>query len=284
MNDITLAMSPGEAAAFREMLWSLAQKQAAKYTAGERSSISLETMRELMRSMLMAIDAAGVTAGQSPEDALRRGTEILRQRTEAARELWQSVCLDPPEVRSRAYNDTLRSIGGFFKKYDVRYMAHLIPCGIDYQLCAPVPESLMGVDYILEYLRRISRENRILDRFAPDTVRRLLGAVSPDWPELISNLCEPVIINAAGLLIIGGDPFSLDITPERLSRLTDALYPMPDAGLQSALETAGRRLGVVLGLDGEDAAYAARAAAAARPRVSAALRRSGMEGIFPPLS
>ena len=284
MNDITSVMSPGEAAEFREMLWALAQKQAAKYTAGERSSISLETMRELMRSMLMAISAAGMTAGQSPEDALRRGTEILRRRTETALKLWQSVCLDPPKVRSRAYNDTLRSIGGFFKKYDVRYMAHLIPCGIDYQLCAPVSESLLGVDYILEYLRRVSRENRILDRFAPDTARRLLGAVSPDWPELISNLCEPVIINAAGLLIIGGDPFSLDIAPERLSRLTDALYSMSDSRLQSTLEAAGRRLGGVLGLDAEDTDYIARAAAAVRPRVSAALRRGGMEGIFLPLS
>ena len=88
--------------------------------------------------------------------------------------------------------DTLKSIGRSFDLYDPVLSAHVVPCDIDYQLALPVPDSLLGIDYVHEYLRRLSIENSLLVCIEPEALASLLDSWMPDWRDLVANLYEPV--------------------------------------------------------------------------------------------
>lgn len=128
-------------------LVALLARQARNYTKGESDSVPVETAQALLDSICF-------TLGLDLEDPGERGRELLardlakeltsrreRLRGEMVRGniLWVSLCRALPPVKNRAMQDTLRSIGGFWRRYDFVYLAQEIPCDIDYQLALPVP-------------------------------------------------------------------------------------------------------------------------------------------------
>lgn len=128
-------------------LVALLARQARNYTKGESDSVPVETAQALLDSICF-------TLGLDLEDPGERGRELLardlakeltsrreRLRGEMVRGniLWVSLCRALPPVKNRAMWDTLRSIGGFWRRYDFVYLAQEIPCDIDYQLALPVP-------------------------------------------------------------------------------------------------------------------------------------------------
>lgn len=121
-----------------------------------------------------------------------RGVERIRYKAEQTRTLWSQVRASVPRPTSRSMLDTLKSISRSFDLYDPVLSAHVVPCDIDYQLAVPVPNSLLGIDYVHEYLRRLSIENSLLVRIEPETLTSLLDSWMPDWRDLVANLYEPV--------------------------------------------------------------------------------------------
>lgn len=121
-----------------------------------------------------------------------RGVERIRHKAEQTRALWSQVQASVPRPTLRSMLDTLKSIGQSFDLYDPVLSAHVVPCDIDYQLALPVPDSLLGIDYVHEYLRRLSIENSLLVRIEPETLASLLESWMPDWRDLVANLYEPV--------------------------------------------------------------------------------------------
>ena len=121
-----------------------------------------------------------------------RGVERIKHKAEQTRALWSQVHASVPRPTSRSMLDTLKSIGRSFDLYDPVLSAHVVPCDIDYQLALPVPDSLLGIDYVHEYLRRLSIENSLLVRCEPGTLTSLLDSWMPDWRDLVANLYEPV--------------------------------------------------------------------------------------------
>ena len=121
-----------------------------------------------------------------------RGVEHIRHKAEQARAFWSQVRASVPQPTSRSMLDTLKSIGRSFDLYDPVLSAHVVPCDIDYQLALPVPDSLLGIDYVHEYLRRLSIENSLLVRIEPGALTSLLDSWMPDWRDLVANLYEPV--------------------------------------------------------------------------------------------
>ena len=92
----------------------------------------------------------------------------------------------------------MQNLGLFFKRYDIYYEAHQIPCSIDYLLLNPVEEGIKGISYIEEYIRRIRIENSFISLFDFDIVIGLLQRGVPDYKENYLNLSEPVFINSLG--------------------------------------------------------------------------------------
>ena len=114
-----------------------------------------------------------------------------------------------PRPTSQSMLDTFKCIGRLFDLYDPVLSAHVVPCDIDYQLDLSVPDSFLGIDYVHEYLRRLSIENSLLVCCEPGVLASLLDSWMPDWRDLVANFYEPVasallqsvlMANAAGVV------------------------------------------------------------------------------------
>ena len=201
------ALSPEDALRAQEALWALLRRQARLY-APESSSLPAETAAALTESVLLTLgadrDPRVLLAPDLPEK-FRQGQRRLAQKLKVSRRLWQTAWATRSEAENRSLLDTLNSLKHFPDRYDLRFFAQEIPCGIDYQLSQPVPETLRGVDYVNDWLDRSC----------------------PDYRGLLINLYEPIAVNALGLALLGDDPRSLTVSPPRRQRLESLFAGLP---------------------------------------------------------
>lgn len=266
-------------------LRALLERQALRYTVGESTSLREETAEALYNSLCYTLGAFAQTAPDGTQAlcgdldmALQAGQKILRGRVRRAESLYRSVCATARSFGNIAYADTLRGMRAFFAGYDVRFFAHEIPCTIDYPLCDPVPESLLGVDYLLEYLRRLGRENQFCARFPIGAVEALLRRAVPDAREQLVNLYEFVAVQAVGLSVIEKSIYTLGIDETERAALQSRLE---NEGCAQAFARAVSRVSHAMELDEAATRYLDAAARAAVPRVQAALTSGELRQAFP---
>lgn len=278
-----------EARLVRQKLYGLLSFVTARYTMDESSSVPLETAEELLRSLAFTLTLAleaeggglrGLAREENPARLLEPGRRELERRLQRCRALYAEALCTLPGAESVSLRDTLESLGSFFRRYDLRYFAHLIPAEIDYQLCRPVPESLLGVDYVGEYLRRLLLENIFLSRFEGETVKKLLKAYCPDYRELLVNLFEPAGVNAVGLALCGGDILSLDVKGRDLKKLEKLFHSLERGKAEEQLAEAAGKVCKALAMGGPAEPYLIETARELYPRIMAALPHGGLGGIF----
>lgn len=284
-DDLTQAQND----ALGEALLALFRAQARAYTLGDSDSLPLGTANELMASLLYTLDVhpaqpesfrplIGRDLQALYRDALRR----LEEKQRRALALAQSLCLSTPDYGCIALRDTLHSIQSALPGYDARFFAHRIPGEIDYQLAEPVPESLLGVDYILEYLLRLRAELRLLSRFYLPRVLALLSGAQAEWRELVSNLYLPVAANALGLSLLGENPRRLHVRREERRALLALLAPLHPLDAQNQMERACPGLLAALDLREPRDAQALRALCRdLAPRAACAAASGDLSGVFP---
>lgn len=272
------SLRPAEAAALQEKLWQLLARRAALYTGGASSSLPVETAQELLAGICFLLDLGPHT----PPDRLRRlletdlerrlafGIQVTEGKLRMAQRRWAAACAGAPQAPCRALRDTLASLGAFPQQYDLRFFAHQFPGMIDYQLACPVPQALLGVDYLNEYLRRLQLEQELLGRFAPAALRRLLHRLTPDPEEEVMALYEPAAACALGLVLAGRSPDGLADPPPPRAALDRRLAPLPDAALRALLTQAAQQLARHCALSEEAAHYLAAFALGLAPRLRAA--------------
>jgi len=270
-------------------LWEFLGRRVRSYTMGDSSSVRIETAQELLHSAcyVLRIDLNGnpsVLKSVLDWDLDCRfadGIKAVEQKIQTAGRLWQAACISIPKIENISLHATLKSIGSFSKRYHYRYFAHEIPCDIDYQLCHPVPETLLGVDYIIEYLRRILIEQDFLRRFEPALCIGLLDAYYPDYKGLLINLYEPIATNAIGLALIDSDPLKLDISSQEQERIAAILEPLPRKQSICALHSAASSVCSTLKIRRPVVRqYLRRLAAGLYPRIHAALSVGNLDGVF----
>lgn len=281
-------LGEGDLLKVQAKLWRLLAERTARYTMNESSSVRAETAGELLTSICFLIGLSLRKSGLAklPPDAdfgylFAQGIQAAEEEIERGKRLWEAACLGAPAVQNIAYRDTLKSIGGFWKRYDHRFFAHRIPCDIDYPLCRAVPETLFGVAYINEYLRRVIQENAFLRCFAPELAERLLERDCPGYRGLLVNLCEPVLTNAVGLALLGGDVPALDIADDDRACLAALFRALPEEQARAALREAAAGLCRAPALRDEGAqAYLAQTAEDLYPRLMVALPGGHLDGVF----
>lgn len=260
MTEIKTRLTQAEQQALQAKLFALLARQARNYTKGESDSVPVETAQALLDSICF-------TLGLDLEDPGERGRELLardlakeltsrreRLRGEMVRGniLWVSLCRALPPVNNRAMQDTLRSIGGFWRRYDFVYLAQEIPCDIDYQLALPVPERMQGVRYVKEYLRRLSIENHFLRRYTWADLVPLLERYHPWYQEEVCNLFLPVAVNALGKALLGAAPVPLTMTEGERQALAQRFRDQTKETVFAQLAAAARS---VAGQEENTAAY-----------------------------
>ena len=228
MNELTRPLTDAEEGLWQEKLATLLVRQIALYTANESSSVPAAAARELLRGVLFFLAVLEEPEASSrPEDVGSRyeaeradrirdlADELARGQRRAQRDaaltiaLWRKVVEMLPPLENRSLRDTLRSIGRGFRRYDTRFFPQRFDCDIDYQLAVPVSESLLGINYVNQYLTRLAAENSLLTRLPQGEVRAVLERSCPDWRGLLVNLYAPVAANALARTLLGGEGLTL---------------------------------------------------------------------------
>lgn len=269
-------------------LMALLAKQAERYTAGESSSIAADTAQELLESLQYTLFvAAGETDGNERllnvdlTDLTELGREKLRQGLEQTKRLWEAVCRTAPDIENLYYADTLRGIGDFLKRYDLIFFAHMKPPCIDYPLLSPVDESLQGITYTREYLRRLLAENLLLSRLDAKAVQRVLRAMGMNKNDAYLNLCEQPLTNAVGLSLLKKDVRKIGINDAERKKITELLIYKTHGELKKLLRCSA--LGICGSLRITDrfvTEYVTSFALNLIPRLEAALEFGDVSNIF----
>ena len=126
------------------------------------------------------------------------------------------------------YRATLSDgIDGFFKLYRPAFAAQEIHITADYPTFFGLPEK-DGVEFMEDYLRCLSHENRFLGCFAPETVHALLLGLDERYPQLILNLYGPVLAAALGCVLTRQSVARLRYDPAPAERPAGGKVPAGD--------------------------------------------------------
>ncbi len=286
-------LTEGEEITIQTKLWQLLARRTELYTMGDSSSVRIETAQELLQSISFCLElflrqsrnTKKFLVSADLEDVFQQGQTVCEEKIELGKLLYNKACLTAPETENISYRDTLTEICGFFKHYDYRFFAHRIPCDIDYQLCNPVKESMLGIEYINDYLGRIIIENDFVRRFEKNRVESLLENYCSDYRGLLINLYAPVAANAVGLALLRENVGALELTVSddaRLVKLFDGLSATPakKALTEAALQVCGE-LNIS---DASSVRYLRKTAEELYPRIEAALPHGSLDGIFIPFA
>lgn len=193
-----------------EELAYLLRQQAMLYAGAGRGSLPVETLAALLESIRFTLTLGGEEGDIRTRH--HRGQTALRRETERGRMLWQAAWCGAPLEESGALAETLEDLRSFHRRYDRRFFAHEVPGTIDYPLCQSVPETLRGILYVNEYLRRLAAEGLFLARFDRERLRLLWQRSLPGWRTMPLNLFEPAAANALGRTLLGLEPVTLTVT------------------------------------------------------------------------
>ena len=290
--ELSAPLNPEEQTALRQGLLTLLQWQITRYTAGDSTSVRVETVQELLASLCVSLGLAGWPDGPAPDPAaarallrpgtdwpaaLRAGQRRLQNRWALAKQLWRTAYQGAPPYQNQALRETLQSIGAAFGQYDLLFFAHSLPGSIDYPLCCPLPETWQGAPYLAEYLARLNTENAVLAALPPDRVQTLLWRAYPDVQGQLVSLCEPVLDALLGCALLGLPPQRLSIPPAA----RDTLAALPRHQRTAGLRVAAASLNTLPGLTGARTALLLQTAADHLDiRLEAALRYGGLENLL----
>ncbi len=284
--DLTLSESEQEKLIGR--LWELLKTQAGKYNGIDSTSMTVEKAQEILESMLYTISVAAEN-GAAKEEILNghlsllldRGRELLKEKQKAVKVEWKLLCRELPRIPNVYFLSTMENLGLFFDSYDIYFAAHHTSESIDYWPLCPVPETIKGISYIEEYIRRIQIENDFLNCFEREDVISLCEKYVPDYREALFNLCEPVLTNSIGLSLIGKAVRGLHISSEHREDIYDRMIGKTEDQICDMIKEAVLSVCRQIGMSAENETdYLVSAAAGMPVRVREALKHGDLSGIF----
>jgi hypothetical protein len=215
------------------------------------------------------------------KELLKESRSLAKVRISQAKSLYTRTQQSLPKIKNVFLEDTLTNIGIFFQKYDIYLFAHQIPCIIDYPLACPVPETLYGIEYILQYLQQLLIENHFLQCFPSMDLNCLLSVYIPGYESSLINLYEPVAINAWGHQLLAQTSTSLNINSQEKVRLQQRLQYHSSPELQALAATAAKDLANDFSLFTPiETDYLQHTLDSLIPRLKVALNAQNLNGIF----
>ena len=283
----------GERLGDDELLAALLVRQIALYTANESSSVPTAAAQELLRGVLFFLAVPEEADGGGEADRAARirtllscdlADELARGQRRAQRDaaltiaLWRKVVAALPPLENRSLRDTLRSIGRGFRCYDTRFFPQRFDCDIDYQLAVPVSESLLGINYVNQYLARLAAENSLLTRLPQGEVRAVLERSCPDWRGLLVNLYAPAAANVLARTLLGGE--GLTLSDGEIGALRERWEHVRPERIENDLLTAADALAERLALPRGAGKYLSSCAREVAVRAESLRDCGGLRGLF----
>lgn len=198
-----------------------------KFTSNESTSVTYNTARQIMSSVLYCMEAAeeeqeyskennftsiiNIQCNRKAKETFRIGLNKKKDKISNARLLYDKLKDMFYNYENQCYFDTIISgMEGFFKVYDVEFDATNDILTLDYPLLKEV-FGLKGIDLIYEYLLRTELEQQFLSRFAQKNVIEILSGYHSNHSEHIMNICKLVLRNALGCMLIQKTIYDLKI-------------------------------------------------------------------------
>ena len=240
-----------------EAVYALLEDRVRRYTMGDSTSVPVETARRLLEGILYCLDlnrrlpTEDVPATASLKERWRAGVKAAKKTAQRAKLLYLQAQRNPPPLVNTAYSDTMESLPAFFAGYDPDFFPQEIPCSFDYPLCQPVSDSLVGAEYMQDYLRRLLAENALLRALPREALLALYQRYYLDYADLLVNLYLPAA-EMVSLCALTGEPvLALLLPPEKLGQASLLLSELNETEAQKTLADAVICALDDLGLKGE---------------------------------
>lgn len=208
--------------------------QSERYTYDESSSIKIEAAQNIIQSVSYCIGAY-LKSAPTMEKKIRllqtekirslfyKGMDVVSAMRTEAKEMLEGLQKERLLIDNIAYNDTLlKGLPAFFHDYEIEFAAHEDCGSIDYPLCEGI-NGLTGVEYIIEYIRRLQEENNFCSKFPKESISRLLQGYQFESKHLLINIYELVLVNALGGEMSGDDIYGLTINAVNIQYLQKKL-------------------------------------------------------------
>lgn len=180
-----------------------------KYTGSDHSSVTYEKAQMLMEAVMYCIreyehykDNALLVKQAPVKETYERGRQIVMDKLKKLQELYNELIMDFKAYGCVCLQDTIRKgIPVFLERYDYQYAPQETLLTLDY----PVLEddsTLSGVSRVLNYVQCICLEQKFLqkmdDRYIVENLRRY----QRDYEYLFENICEIVLQNMLGHIML----------------------------------------------------------------------------------
>lgn len=227
-----------------EAVYALLEDRVRRYTMGDSTSVPVETARRLLEGILYCLDlnrrlpTEDVPATATLKERWRAGVKAAKKTAQRAKLLYLQAQRNPPPLVNTAYSDTMESLPAFFAGYDPDFFPQEIPCSFDYPLCQPVSDSLVGAEYMQDYLRRLLAENTLLRALGREALLALYQRYYLDYADLLVNLYLPAA-EMVSLCALTGEPvLALLLPPEKLGQASLLLSKLNETEAQKTLADA----------------------------------------------
>lgn len=183
-----------------EDLLPITAKLIEKYTSKESTSVTYETAQTLMGAVIYTIRECETKEGLRSNEMLdvwkiyEHGKLIIKEKGHQAKEIYNEIIAEFEDYGCLNYRNTMvKGIPQFFIHYQIDFKPQDHILTLDYPTLYPIT-GRCGVDLILEYLKRIRREQIFLQGFSTREVCGVLENILPEYEELyLDNICEAVI-------------------------------------------------------------------------------------------
>jgi hypothetical protein len=264
MNERSLASIPIETgpADLPEALLALLSDRIARHTMGDSTSVPIDTAQRLLEGIAFCVELHDVCANTGvPDDAplserFWAGVREAKRLAKRTRLLLNQAQRGQPPVVNIGFQDTLGALPTFFRYYDAEFFAAEIPGSIDYPLCHPVADALLGVTFVQDYLTRWLVESRFLRAFSEEALVRLYERYYGDYNDLLVNLYLPVAEMAVLCALANAPVRQLTLGEAELAAVSQALSQAKETAVLDRLNTAVDRALAETGVRGAlDRAY-----------------------------
>ena len=182
---------------------------AEKYVGCDSTSISYETAQMLMEGVIYCLEEGRLYSKMGLRDnkiSVREqyniGKKLVKDKAVKSNEIFNEMSeyFDDYGVEC-LYSTVQRGIPEFFKWYDVKFCPQNTILTLDYPILKNI-QDLSGVDAIYEYIRAIRIEQLFLRKMERNYVITVLKCAIPKYKDMIENICEMVLLNMIGHIIL----------------------------------------------------------------------------------